>query len=323
MANVLIIKLGALGDVVMSTSLIKQIQSFHSADKLFLLTSKPFDTIFQAWEGLTIHTVERKGLGNSLRTIAWIRQNRFESVYDLQSNDRSGLYCALSGITRRIGNHPRYPYNIHPEDTYQGQCHIYNRMLEVLESAGVPTATCTPSLPTSEEEKQRIRVWLNENKIIKDNFIIIHAGGSKQHPEKRWPYYEQLALKISSMNKTIVWIGGNDDLEINKGLSSITGINASNLFTFPELAELGRHASFAITNDSGPMHILSCSDIPVYGLFGPTNWIRNHAISQESRVISAQIDGDSPLVNNTFRPISLKTISTNVVVNRLSSDGIF
>ena len=321
MANVLIIKLGALGDVVMSTSLIKQIQSYHSTDNLYLLTSTPFDTIFHNWPGLNIHTVERKGLRNSLRTIAWIRQKRFESVYDLQSNDRSGLYCALSGIARRIGNHPRYPYNIHPEDAYQGQCHIYSRMLAVLESAGIPAKPLPPTLPASNKEKQKIRAWLRENKLIKDNFIIIHAGGSKQHPEKRWPYYDQLAVKISSMNKTIVWVGGNDDLEINKSLSSITGINANNLFTFSELAELGRHASFAITNDSGPMHILSCANIPVYALFGPTNWKCAHATGQNGRVISAQ--GNSDLIfgnNNTFCPFPLKTISTEIVISHLTSD---
>jgi len=138
MANVLIIKLGALGDVVMSTSLIKQIQSFHSADRLFLLTTKPFNTIFHAWSGLSVHTVKRMGLLNNLNAVAWIRSKHFSSVYDLQSNDRSGLYCALSGIPTRIGNHPRYPYTIHPKDPYFGQCHIYKRMLEVLESAGIP-----------------------------------------------------------------------------------------------------------------------------------------------------------------------------------------
>lgn len=286
MANVLIIKLGALGDVVMSTSLIKQIQLFHPTDKLFLLTSKPFDTIFQAWKDLNVHTIERKGLLNTLRTMAWIRKSRFDAVYDLQSNDRTGLYCAFSGITKRIGNHPRYPYNIHPEEAYKGQCHIHDRMLTVLKSAGIPAKPLLPALPASNEEKKNISSWIRENKLIENDFIIIHAGGSRQHPEKRWPYYEQLAKKLSAENKSVVWIGGNDDLETNKTLSSITGIDASKLFTFPELAELGRHASFAITNDSGPMHILSCSEIPVYAFFGPTNWKRAHAIGQKKHVIT-------------------------------------
>ena len=286
MANVLIIKLGALGDIVMSTSLIKQIQSFHSTDKLFLLTSKPFHTIFHSWTDLNVQTIERKGFLNTIRTIMWIRENHFAAVYDLQSNDRTGLYCAVSGISRRIGNHPRYPYNVHPEDTYRGQCHIYDRMLTVLESAGIPAEPLPPALPASNEEKQKISSWIRENELIVNDFIIIHAGGSRQHLEKRWPYYEQLAKIFSAENKSIVWVGGNDDLEINKILSSITGINASKQFTFPELAELGRHASFALTNDSGPMHILSCSDIPVYAFFGPSNWKRNHAVGQKEFVIT-------------------------------------
>jgi len=325
MSNILIIKLGALGDVVMATSLIKQIQSFHSTDNLFLLTSAPFDTIFRAWNGLTVHAVKRKGLCNNLRTIAWIRKNHFESVYDLQSNDRSGLYCALSGISRRVGNHPRYPYNVHPEEPYTGQCHIYDRMLAVLVSANIMAEHIAPCLPASDEEKQHVRTWLKQNKLVTDNFIIIHAGGSRQHPEKRWPYYKQLAETLSPGNKTIVWVGGNDDIEINENLSSIAGVNACMQFTFNELAELGRHAAFAITNDSGPMHVLSCSGIPVYAFFGPTNWQRNHAIGQRDHIFSSQIisasGASSGLKDGVFSPLSLDKINLSSVIDRLEMDG--
>lgn len=323
MSNILIIKLGALGDVVMSTSLIKEIQSFHSKDNLFLLTVKPFDKIFRNRDKLTVHTIERKGIYNTLHTIAWIRKYKFETVYDLQSNDRSGLYCALSGIGRRVGNHPRYPYNIHPKDAYTGQCHIYKRMLTVLDSAGIHSKAQAPSLPVSKEEKHHVSTWISENKLVENNFIIIHAGGSKHHPEKRWPYFQQLAEIFSAEGKIIVWVGGDDDLEINASLSSVTGINACNQFTFSELAELGRHASFAITNDSGPMHILSCADIPVYAFFGPTNWRRSHATGQQENVISAQNVCNLPQGNNKiFRPVSLELISVEFVVNRLVSDGV-
>jgi ADP-heptose:LPS heptosyltransferase len=325
MSNILIIKLGALGDVVMATSLIKQIQSFHSTDNLFLLTSSPFDTIFHAWKDLTVHAIKRKGLRNNLRTIAWIRKNHFESVYDLQSNDRTVLYCALSGISRRVGNHPRYPYNVHPEEPYRGQCHIYDRMLAVLKSAGIPAKYAAPSLPVTDEEKQHIRTWLKEHKLIKHDFIIIHAGGSRQHPEKRWPYHKQLAETLSARNKSIIWIGGNDDIEINENLSSITGTNSTGQFTFSELAELGRHASFAIANDSGPMHILSCSGIPVYAFFGPTNWQRNHAVGQRDYVFSPVIisagDASAGLNDDVFSPVSLDKIKLTYVIDRLEMDG--
>ncbi len=324
MSRVLIIKLGALGDVIMATSAIKQIQGHHQGDEIWLLTTPPFVVLFKNWEGLDVAAFPRQGVFSILRSIRWICQQKFDILYDLQSNDRTSILSALSGIPKRIGNHPRYPYTIHPKDTYKGQCHIYKRMLEVLESAGIPAKSCLPALPATEKEKQRVSSWINKNRLVDKSFIIVHAGGSKQHPEKRWPYFEKLAKKLSHSNKTIVWIGGNDDLEINKHLASVAGINACNIFTFSELAELGRHAYFAITNDSGPMHILSCSGIPVYGLFGPTNWKRNHAICQENRVISAQIDGDSKLENdNGFIPLSLDTIPVDNVIKRLTLDGIY
>ncbi len=323
MANILIIKLGALGDVVMSTSLIRHIQSFHASDNLFLLTSKSFKSLFHEWPDLTVHAVERKSFINTLSTIAWIRKHQFSTVYDLQSNDRTGMYCALSGIAIRIGNHPRYPYNVHPEDAYHGQCHIYDRMLTVLKSAGLQAQPSTPYLPASDEVNKHVVEWLRDHHLVEKNFIIIHAGGSKQHPQKRWPYYEQLATQLAVTKKAIVWVGGNDDLDINKQLSSIAGVDASNQFNYSELAELGRHAAFAITNDSGPMHILSCASIPVYAFFGPTNWKRNHAIQQQHNVIYAQSADEKSLAPEAvFGPVSLATISVNTVIDRFKVDGV-
>ncbi len=52
MSKVLIIKLGALGDVIMATPAIKQIQRHHHADEIWLLTSTPFFILFKNWEGL-------------------------------------------------------------------------------------------------------------------------------------------------------------------------------------------------------------------------------------------------------------------------------
>ena len=115
MADILIIKLGALGDVVMSTSLIKQIQDHKPEDKIYLLTSTPFLSLFDNWDNLSVTAFPRKGIVSTINTISWIRQNNFDRLYDLQSNDRTRLICALSGVRQRVGNHPVFPYNIKAE----------------------------------------------------------------------------------------------------------------------------------------------------------------------------------------------------------------
>ena len=62
------------------------------------------------------------------------------------------------------------------------------------------------------------------------------------------------------------------------------GIDAGRLLG-PRARELGRRARFAVTNDSGPMHVLSCAGIPLYAFFGPTSAARSHALGQRQRVL--------------------------------------
>ena len=228
------------------------------------------------------------------------------------------MLCALSGIPSRIGNHPRYPYTIHPGDDYTGQCHIYERMLDVLRAAGINAEYGPPELPLAETEKEFVVAWLGKNRLLDAPFVILHPGASTRHPEKRWPYFLELALALKDSGYAVVWAGADDEQKINRDYSRQAGIDASNVFSINMLAELGRHARFAVTNDSGPMHVLSCSGIPVYAFFGPTSWRRNHALGQRDYVLSVET-----LHPDRHLDVSdLGLISVNDVMQRLQKNGL-
>jgi len=311
--KILIIKLGALGDAIMATGLIQQIQRHHAQDELWLLTAPAYTEIFTNWPRLEIMACERKGFRNLLWTIAWIRKKKFARVYDLQSSDRSAVLCALSGIPVRVGNHPRFPYTLRPAEKYTGQCHIHERMLEVLRSAGIAVVAVPPQLPADPEDKHHIRRWLAQRHLAEKSFVIFHPGASARHPEKCWPFFPELALAMQDKGLIVVWSGGGGEREMIRRLAERVGIDAAGLFTIKQLAELGRHARFAVTNDSGPMHALSCAGIPVFALFGPTNWRRNHAIGQAENVITAGPAADP------FRPAPLAAITPEKVLERLQA----
>jgi len=114
--KVLIIKFGALGDIITATALIRSVLAHHREDAVTLLTSPPFASLFEDWPGLTVQAFPRRGTGAFARTLRWLRAQGFDRLVDLQSNDRSTLLCALSGVPERIGNHPRFPYHRHPPD---------------------------------------------------------------------------------------------------------------------------------------------------------------------------------------------------------------
>ncbi len=313
--------MGALGDLVMSTSLIRGLMQHHQADTIWLLTSPGFAPMFEGWEGLNIKALPRKGLHAMVQTLLWIRRNHFRRIYDLQSSERTALVCLLSGVTDRVGNHPGPAYTHHPHDRYNGKYHAIERLNEVLGSGGVPPCLDPPFLPVNGSSIIRIRSWLTDAGLAEKSFVLMHAGASLKHPLKRWPYFLDLALQLKAAGLQTLWLGGKEDREINDLLSSNIGINTTGLFNIQEEAELGRHARFAVTNDSAPMHILSCSGIPVFGLFGPTDWRRTHAVGQKNFVIAVD-DSTRAGPDYKFVPHNLANLSVTKVMDKIRQSGI-
>ena len=318
--RILIIKFGALGDIIIASAVIKQIQNHHHDDDVFLLTTPEFRSLLEGWQGLQIQCHSRSGVRKMIRTLAWIRHHRFDRIYDLQSNDRSALICALSGVTFRAGNHPRFPYTHHPDDEYQGQCHAFDRLNMIIESAGLPKAETIPTIPEMSAASNRIDQWLQQRDIDNNSYILMHAGSSVNHKQKRWPYFSDLANTIRQYNKTIIWIGAREDKDVNQQLSKQCGIDATDKFSIQELVALGRRAAFAVTNDSAPMHILSCAGIPIFSLFGPTNPARNHPLGQCDRVLYA--GGKFPESDNNFGPADLTLMPVEQVMAKIQREAL-
>jgi len=284
--KVLIIKLGALGDVVMSAPLVDRILASHDDAECWMLTAPVFAEFYAAWETLEVKTMARHGMRAFFDSLGWIRRQGFDRLYDLQSSNRTGVLCALAGVSERVGNHPRFPYTHHPETIYTRQTHIFERMNTVLQSAGLAPAAAQPHIPVSGTNQQRVSAWLNERGLRGQSIVLLHAGASAGRPEKRWPHFSDLATRLKAAGHVPVWIGAGPDSAINARLAQDCGIDATDAFNIVELVALGRNSAFAVTNDSGPMHILSAAGLPVFAFFGPSDWRRNHALGQEQRVFS-------------------------------------
>lgn len=318
--KVLIIKQGALGDIILATPILRQIQAYHGKDELWLLTTPAYKPLFDHWDGLSVTAFPRKGPLNTWRTIMWLRRNQFDCLYDLQSNDRSRGLTLLSGVPRRIGNHPRFPYTVHPPEPYSGQCHAFDRLNQILASAHIPAAAPQPSLPVSASTKDYVCGWLRNKGLENTAPVVLHAGASLKHPAKRWPYFGELAGMLAARGLPIIWIGAKDDAVINRDLSNTTGFDATGEFNVPQLIELGRRARFAVANDSAPMHILSCAGIPVFGIFGPTDWRRNHALGQKARVITLDNAAERKLCDP--ESMLLANISPAMVLERINGETL-
>lgn len=264
--SVLVIKLGALGDILLALDAFQTIWHHHTQDRLVLLTRPDFLPLArrmpwfdEVWPDPTPRVWQVK------RWLALRRrflEGGFVRVYDLQCNDRTALYF-------RIWDKPKPEWVgaavgcSHPRPNFRGQrLHVSERLLRQLEAAGI-RRTGPADL-----------AWLDgplDAFGLPPRFVVLVPGCSAHRPEKRWPAdrYAQLARQIQGLGMTVVAVGTDADREAIETLceQAPAVINLAGRTDFGQLAALGRRAAAVIGNDTGPIHIFAAVGAPTLVLY--------------------------------------------------------
>jgi len=323
--RVLVIKLGALGDIVLATGPVRRIVTAFPDARVTLLTAPAGRELFQGIAGLEVIAFRRRGVIEMGRLLAWLRRRRFGVVFDLQGSTRSAVLTRASGAPRRIGLHPGIAYT-HAVAGVPAVRHPFDRLNALLASQGIAAADPREGLPVPAAAVGAVHAWLEEHGLAPAQAVLLHAGASARWPSKRWEAsrYAELAHRLEARGCRIVWIGADADAAVNRELAAGVGIDATGRFRFPELVALAQQARFAVVNDSAPMHALAAGGLPVYALFGPTDWRRSHAVGQEQHVLYQPVD-----CSPCYRPVCpprhahacLSGITPARVIERLERDG--
>jgi heptosyltransferase-1 len=283
MNKTLVIKLGALGDIALCLPLLRQMAR-HGDGPLTIVTTPPFVGLVQAIEVGNVVMLPNRSTLAVVRLGLKLRREGFQRIVDLQAKRPGRLLTWIAGKqAQRVGTWPRWPYThavVHPAH------HPEQRFPELAKLIGLPPELPTP-VPVAESIAAKVREWLAGNGLTGQKLALFHAGCSRVWTSKRWPeqHFEKLAQMLSGAGYQVVWLGAKEEEELNVRLSRIVGVNATGAFKLPDLLALAREGSFAITNDSGPMHLLAIGGLPVYALFGPIDPRRSHAWGQLGRVL--------------------------------------
>ncbi len=324
--HILIIKLGALGDVVLALPLIEQLLRHHEGEQVTLLTAPSWRQLVTSFPGLEIVTFERRGAGNMLRLVNWLLRQQFDAVYDLQGSLRSRIMTLLTQAALRAGPQASLAYT-HAPLPASGVVHAFDRFNAVLTAAGVAAADPGLRLSLDAATQARVTHWLQRHELAGKRLMLIHAGGSPAWPGKRWPeqHFLELAQALAGQGLAVVWLGSDAERDLNRRLAGAVGVDATAAFSLAELAVLGGHARFVLSNDSGPMHVLSLADVPVYALFGPTDWRRSHALGQQDNVLYNPVECSPchlPVCPPQRAHACLAGLAPEVVLARIEANGL-
>jgi ADP-heptose:LPS heptosyltransferase len=261
--RILVIKLGALGNVVLAMNAFAAIRAFHATARISLLTTAPYaDWLRQApWFDEVL--VDRRpawwNLPGVYRLRQTLRRPGFTRVYDLQTSGRSSHYFRLfpnaakpewSGIVAKAS---------HPDrDANRAHMHDIDRQASQLRQAGIVT------IPLADLSWCRGDIGRFG---LPPNFVVLVPGSASHRPDKRWPAerYQALASALRGQGLTPVIVGAAAEAPIAQKMPD--ALNLIGQTNFGDLADLARSARFTIGNDTGPTHLLAAAGSPVVVLF--------------------------------------------------------
>jgi ADP-heptose:LPS heptosyltransferase len=264
--KILIIRLGAFGDVLQSEGAIHDIRLAHPGDEITLLTTKPFRRIYERCPWIDRIMVDprapRLNVMSLLRLRRELRDERFELIYDLQNSSRTLMYrnwldaewsqkdeAFLSLQSKRLGR----------------RLSILERLKFQLEQAGLETShTMRPDVSWMADDVTA----LMEANALKPGFILLLPGSSLRHPQKRWPHYGPLAQSLIDNGHQVVTAPGPDEMGLCQSLPAQAILDQGKPITFNALAGLIRHAKLIIGNDTGPTHLAAYLGAKGLALFG-------------------------------------------------------
>jgi ADP-heptose:LPS heptosyltransferase len=297
--RVLVIRLGAVGDVVRTLPAASALRATYPAAHLAwlvepasagLLRSQPWidEVLVFPRDALAQHA-RRLRLGAALRELSafvgGLRGRRFDLVVDFHSILKTGLLSRASGAPRRAGYAPPFGRegawwlaNLRAELAPR-RVPRFARNLGLVRFLGSEAEPAATPLRVDPALLRALRAQLGPGAPP----VALHPGTSDATPHKRWTVegYAAVAQRLAKDDgvSSIVTFGpavaeramAEEIVARSEGAARL----APPTETLAHLAALLASVRLYVGSDTGPMHVASLVGTPVVQILGPTHPIEN------------------------------------------------
>jgi heptosyltransferase-2 len=320
MESILIVKIGAIGDVVMSLAMLPWLRRRHPRARItwicgslvapLIAQTKMVDEIIEVPEERLLTGSFRQKIVSLLQVWRGLFGRKFDLALTAHSDPRYRLITLpIRAKVQRSWN--RKTKRIMP---LPGRYHAR-------EYLRLATGGDGPDEP--EIEFPKIHVQSNWKKPL----IAVAPGGAKNvladNAQRRWPieYYAEV-ISFFSKEYQVVVTGAKSDEWVLPFLPSGSFTNLLGQASLLELIGLYQSANLLITHDSGPLHLAKLAKCPTLALFGPTNPFERTSPSERIDVLwgGEGLPCRPCYDGKTFAPCSnhlcMKSIHPQMVISR-------
>jgi len=303
--RILIVRLRALGDVILTTPAVEAVRRAYPdaelewvADDLIapILEGNPAIDRIHAYPKSRFRRISmaRRAVEDFDFTLG-VARRAYDLVIDFHGNPRAAWLTFLTGAPRRIGyarvriRNAAYTRKIGVASLV-GMQSAYHHLALARAAGAQPPDKPVPRIHLREDERVAARERLGP--LAARPFLAIHPGASNM--PKRWP--------PERFVKLLRWARETLDLPsvvlydpARQGTSRTIAEGAGATFIqdrgVRELAALTAEAAVYCGNDSGPMHVAAAVGVPVLAIFGPSLVESWRPLTESCRIVTPPTEG--------------------------------
>ncbi|HAT73244.1 MAG TPA: hypothetical protein DCS63_10560 [Elusimicrobia bacterium] len=269
--GILIIVFKGIGDVLLTTPLLRALKNGMPDSRLYFLTRRPSRGILENNPRLSgVFYREDRPLGA-------IRRAGIDISLDFMRSTSSGFYALFSGAKKRLAF--RYPagrlfHNIMPVKREGAGYTVYDR-LQLLEPLGIPHDGHSPELSFGPGNAARAQAFLDGAGIPPGAFTVtLDITSPREH--RRWApaNFARLADSLAAgFGARVIFLWGPGELDYVK--AAMAASSEKHLlcpdFDLLDLAALLKRSSLHVGTSSAPMHIAVSQGTPTFTVYAPEN----------------------------------------------------
>jgi lipopolysaccharide heptosyltransferase II len=284
--RILVIRLGQIGDIILTAPLIRALRKRFPNAEISMLTRAKLTLLPNAIPGLD-KTYKCPRIFFSLLDVRHkLRAVGFDTVIDLQNNLKSRRYAHVISPKRLFRFHrwrnPRWffinlPF-LRSNITKPGQIPI--QYLQVASDLGLEDDGLGINLRVKEEWRSKAQNLLDDfwdqHKMESDDKLLIIAPGASRRTKiwqmENWVEFLKLAFENGYRRQVLIGAGWSDKKLCKKiaGMVNYPMLMAAGKTNIEESIGLISLADKFVSSDSGPMHIAAGVGTPLVAIFGPT-----------------------------------------------------
>ena len=268
--KLLIIRFSSIGDIILTTPVIRCVKEQLGAEVHFLL-KKNFASVLSGNP-----YIDKKHLYDTAdkSLIEVLKAEKFDQIIDLHKNIRSKRLIAALGVKASSFeklNIQKWLMTSFKIDILP-RIHIVDRYFKAVEKLKIINDQRGLDFFVKVEDETSVSKFLSDNGILPNSRYITIAIGSAQ--KTKVPPLELYSKIIQELDIPVILLGGPGDEFFGNQIKGNTPnkwvINAAGKFTLAESVACIKHSACLITPDTGLMHAGTAVGTPLIVIWGNT-----------------------------------------------------